>query len=66
MKTSEFELNEFLWRQLEGLQANPLPVILVATVAIFFWLARVRLIERTRRRVTAAADAYAARELSME
>ena len=66
MKTSEFELNEFLWRQLEGLQANPLPVILVATAAIFFWLARVRLVERTRRRVAAAADAYAARQLSFE
>ena len=66
MKTSEFELNEFLWRQLEGLQANPLPVILVATAAIFFWLARVRLVERTRRRVAAAADAYAARQLSIE
>ena len=66
MKTSEFELNEFLWRQLEGLQANPLPAILVATAAIAFWLARVRLVERARRRVTAAADAYATRELSME
>ena len=66
MKTSEFELNEFLWRQLEGLQANLLPVILVATAAIFFWLARVSLVERARRRVAAAADAYAARQLSME
>jgi len=66
MKTSEFELSEFLWRQLEDLQANPLPAILVATAAIAFWLARVRLVERARRRVTAAADAYATRELSME
>lgn len=66
MTTTEQELNDFLWRRLEGLQENLVPVILLVALAIFCWVARVRLIERTRRRVKAAAEAYAARELSLE
>ncbi|HEY0982468.1 hypothetical protein [Schlesneria sp.] len=66
MTTSNWELNELLWSKLEGIQANPLPLIFIAMAVIFFWVARVRVIERTRRRVTAAAEAYAARELSLE